>query len=87
MCRWDGEEFLVLLPDTDQEAASKRAEAFRAGIAETGVTASVGVAEVRPGDTVTAWVARADAAMYAAKQQGRNQVVATPRAKASQDAA
>lgn len=87
VCRWGGEEFLVLLPGADGAIATRTAELCRAGIAQTGVTASVGVAEAQPDDTAASWVARADAAMYLAKQQGRNQVVDAPRAGAAQDAA
>ncbi len=78
VCRWGGEEFLVLLPDTDGPAAARTAERFRVVVAATGVTASVGVAEVHPGDTVASWVARADAAMYVAKERGRDRVATAP---------
>lgn len=78
VCRWGGEEFLILLPDVDGVAAERTAEQCRTAISELGVTVSVGVAELRPGDTVTTWVARADRAMYDAKDRGRNQVVVAP---------
>ena len=87
VCRWGGEEFLVLLPETDGQAAERRAERLRAGIAATGVTASVGVAEVRTADTVTSWVGRADRAMYAAKEQGRDRVVTAPPVEEAEDRA
>ena len=74
VCRWGGEEFLLLLPNTDQMAALEIAERLRAGISHGGVTASFGVAEVLPTDTSTTWVRRADLAMYDAKRLGRNRV-------------
>ncbi len=74
VCRWGGEEFIVLLPDTDEHAAAVTAESLRVGIETTGVTASFGVAEIDLGDTVTSWVRRADDAMYEAKHAGRNRV-------------
>ncbi len=74
VCRWGGEEFIVLLPDTDQHAAAVTAESLRVGIETTGVTASFGVAEIDVDDTVTSWVRRADDAMYDAKRAGRNRV-------------
>lgn len=86
VCRWGGEEFLVLLPRIDEAAALQTAERLRARVAERGVTVSIGVAEVHPSDSVTTWVARADAAMYAAKQQGRNRVVAAARRDVHPDA-
>ncbi len=84
--RFGGEEFLVLLPGTDPEAAFRRAEDIRQGIAalplhETrgdlpAITASLGVATypapiADPSQLVTA----ADRALYAAKAAGRNQVL------------
>lgn len=75
LARWGGEEFLVLLPGTDVEQAREVAERIRRSLrADTGVTASFGVAEHRPGDTVARWVSRADRAMYAAKHLGRDRV-------------
>lgn len=74
VCRWGGEEFLVLIPEAGQETARQAAERLRAAIAATGVTASFGVAEVREGDTINEWIRRADFALYTAKNEGRNRV-------------
>lgn len=83
--RIGGDEFLLLLPDTDLQAAQTVAEDLRARIAAvampgmmTGaaaVTVSIGVAVLRPGQQMDAWMHEADAALYRAKQQGRNRVV------------
>ncbi len=78
VCRWGGEEFLVLLPDAGEALAAATAEFLRAGLVEAGVTASFGVAEIAADDTVTSWVRRADDAMYAAKHGGRNAVCVAP---------
>jgi diguanylate cyclase (GGDEF)-like protein len=80
--RAGGEEFLLLLPDTDQEGAMEMAEKVRAAVAEVEVprvereiTASLGVAtyprDAREGDTL---LRQADRALYAAKAAGRNRV-------------
>jgi len=80
--RYGGEEFLVLLPDTNSDGALDAAEKVRAAIAridvpqvERGITASVGVAtypmDALDSDTL---VRMADRALYAAKGAGRNRV-------------
>jgi diguanylate cyclase (GGDEF)-like protein len=78
--RWGGEEFLILCPETDAEAAAILAERMRASIAAHGFsvvgsrTSSFGVATFRSGDTEAAIVKRADDALYRAKEGGRNRV-------------
>jgi len=76
--RWGGEEFLILLPNTDQAGAQTTAEKLRAVIetADLGVpdqiTISLGVASYRHGDDASTLVDRADQAVYRAKAAGRN---------------
>ncbi|WP_290636699.1 diguanylate cyclase [Aquisalimonas sp.] len=76
--RWGGEEFMVLLPRTDERAAAavagRIADAVtRHEVACAGyVTASLGVAEMRPGLSGGALENQADRALYAAKGDGRN---------------
>ncbi|WP_091612792.1 GGDEF domain-containing protein [Amycolatopsis saalfeldensis] len=88
--RFGGEEFLILLPDVDETASKVTAERIRVAIAEQqivstdkrggrarigGRTASIGVALLGPnGTTVEQLLHAADAAVYAAKEGGRNQV-------------
>jgi diguanylate cyclase (GGDEF)-like protein len=83
VARWGGEEFLALLPDIAENDARVAAERWRQLLADTPVgygelwlpiTASFGVAQWQPGETFEHCIARADAALYAAKQAGRNQV-------------
>ncbi len=82
--RWGGEEFLLLLPQTDLEGAMILANRLRLAIAdpnrprdlsEPHVTATMGVAMLRAGDTLEQAISRADAALYAGKAGGRNRVV------------
>jgi len=73
--RFGGEEFLVILPDTDRAGALLVAERIRAAVErETKVTVTIGVAQ--SGDDAAAVLARADQALYQGKAQGRNKVVA-----------
>lgn len=80
--RWGGEEFLLLLPQVEGDEAGRAAERLRERIAAHRfgpagpLTISSGVATWRPGETRAALVARADAALYRAKNGGRNTVVA-----------
>ncbi|MDP1681934.1 MAG: diguanylate cyclase [Burkholderiales bacterium] len=80
LARWGGEEFMVIAPDTGSEAARLLAEKLRALIengnfGEAGrITCSFGVTQFQPDDTAESFTSRADAAMYAAKESGRNRV-------------
>jgi diguanylate cyclase (GGDEF)-like protein/PAS domain S-box-containing protein/putative nucleotidyltransferase with HDIG domain len=78
--RYGGEEFVILCPDTNLEQATRRAERLRStlrkskigGIDRLRVTASFGVAQAEPGDTVESLLRRADKALYKAKEEGRD---------------
>ncbi|MBL8957948.1 MAG: diguanylate cyclase [Myxococcaceae bacterium] len=81
--RYGGEELVLVLPHTSLDGARIAAEKVRAAIAGAAwsqlgpglkVTASLGVAEARADDTVLTLVRRADQALYAAKQAGRDRV-------------
>lgn len=86
--RWGGEEFILLLRDDDCAAAIIAAEKLRKLIAGTAfptvgqVKCSFGVAAWQPGDTEAILIARADQALYASKQGGRNRVSCTQGASA-----
>lgn len=82
--RYGGEEFVILLSDTDASGAVLLAERIRAtieshtiayGMSAIKVTASLGVSTLCDDDTIESFVKRADNAMYIAKSSGRNQVV------------
>ena len=80
LARWGGEEFMIILPETDLSGAQQAAEDLRMLIADSGnssepaVTVSFGVSAFRRGDNENALLGRVDAALYRAKQNGRNRV-------------
>jgi diguanylate cyclase (GGDEF)-like protein/putative nucleotidyltransferase with HDIG domain/PAS domain S-box-containing protein len=81
VCRFGGEEFCVLLPHTDIDAADEAAERFRAAIeamkfTNLSITASLGVSSISLGASeVQQLLDQADKCLYVAKRNGRNQVV------------
>jgi len=86
-CRYGGEEFVIVMPETDVAVATMVAERIRRRIAsepfaiqqgarKLEVTISIGIAAIgAAGDTAAAILKRADAALYRAKRDGRNRVV------------
>lgn len=83
--RFGGEEFALMLADATAESATRVAERLRQAAAAIripaagggtlrGVTVSIGVAELKPGDTLESLLATADAALYRAKDAGRDRV-------------
>jgi diguanylate cyclase (GGDEF)-like protein len=80
--RFGGEEFVVVLPDTSMETAMEIGERIRRGIAQIPLltkpkvqaTVSIGVATMEHGQSIHELFAAADAAVYRAKNEGRNQV-------------
>jgi two-component system cell cycle response regulator len=84
-CRYGGEEFVIVMPETSGEIAEKVAERIRRQISDAPfdaggtllrLTASFGISCVSSGnDTLPAMIKRADEALYQAKNSGRNQVV------------
>ena len=79
-CRWGGEEFVWLMPETDLADAQLAAERLRAAIESHAfqgagrMTASFGVTSAIEDDTAQPLIKRADEALYAAKEGGRNRV-------------
>ena len=81
VARYGGEEFVVVIPDSSLHNAQLRAERVRQSISELEieapkgkitVTVSIGLAALASGDTGASWLARADAALYEAKGDGRD---------------
>jgi len=78
--RWGGEEFLIVMPETNLYDAKTQAESLRVHIQShdflevSSVTASFGVAAIRKDECNNKLVARADVALYKAKNKGRNLV-------------
>ena len=80
VCRWGGEEFLVVLPNTSPASGLLVAERLRTDVAciahlPQSVTVSIGLAACAQDDTHFDLVARADEALYRAKRDGRDRVV------------
>jgi diguanylate cyclase (GGDEF)-like protein/hemerythrin-like metal-binding protein len=84
LTRWGGEEFIVLMPNTNLAMATILAERIRTHILANTfdpagqITVSLGVAEYLPPAALEPWLERADQAMYRAKHGGRNRVEADP---------
>lgn len=85
LARLGGEEFALLLPGMSESAAAALIEEIRIGIAglgmpvgnlNLGLTVSIGLAEMSPGDSLDLALRKADRALYAAKQAGRNRLSA-----------
>lgn len=86
--RWGGEEFIILLTNVTPEQAESVCERLRKRIAgsdltfngtTTRVTASFGVAELRPEEGLQSCIEKADELLYEAKSNGRDRVVSKPR--------
>lgn len=84
LARWGGEEFVLMLPETDAAGAEELLEHLRHAVQALEVpvdgqtlriTVSIGLAAGRPGETVAQTLDRADQAVYQAKAWGRNRVV------------
>jgi diguanylate cyclase (GGDEF)-like protein len=73
IARFGGDEFVVVLPSCDLAGATSIVERLRVS-GSVGTTCSVGLAELRPGDTASLLVSRADTALYDAKRLGRDQL-------------
>lgn len=79
--RWGGEEFLVVMPGTDRPCSEQRGQALLRQFRELPwpeglkITVSLGSSTVRPDDTFTSLLTRADQALYQAKERGRDQMM------------
>ncbi len=83
VARYGGEEFIIMLTETPLEGASGVANRIKTAIEKATVlgagidvkfTASLGLTDYQPRDTVDTIVARTDAALFTAKRNGRNRV-------------
>ncbi|MCO7222803.1 GGDEF domain-containing protein [Pleionea sp. CnH1-48] len=89
--RYGGEEFAVLLSQTNQESALRLAEELRQLIKrhnyelEQDITISGGLAQVDKSDTSSSWIERCDKALYKAKKSGRDRIIACDERSADND--
>ena len=84
ICRYGGEEFLIMTPTTEPSKALETAERLRLVVAENPIeigggktvklTISLGVSSLQAGDSLDGLIYRADNALYIAKEEGRDQV-------------
>ena len=83
LCRWGGEEFLLLLENCDQQHAARVAETIREAVSEhkirvkddsISVTISAGVTEFQLGESMDDLIERCDHALYESKNKGRNRI-------------
>jgi diguanylate cyclase len=85
VARYAGDEFAIILQDTSAKEGLGLAERLLKTVSTTFIklsddqtiacTISLGVAAIQNGDTTESWLSRADAALYAAKEGGRNRVI------------
>ncbi|MGV3710466.1 MAG: diguanylate cyclase domain-containing protein [Gemmatimonas sp.] len=83
LCRIGGDEFVALLPGTRLDLAAKLANRLVDNVAALSadagdgprIGASVGYSEMKPGETVSAWMERTDAALYEAKRTGKGRAI------------
>ena len=87
VCRFGGEEFAIVVRDSEVEKVKARIERARSTLeaapvkttaGSVPVTFSAGLTALIPGEPPSQWVERADRALYAAKHEGRNQIVVSP---------
>ena len=91
VCRWGGEEFIVLFKNTALDTAQQLAEKLRAQLEQQHffwedkalrVTISIGLTNLTGSEGLASLIARADRALYRAKQSGRNRIASEPGASA-----
>lgn len=84
VCRWGGDEFLVLMGNCTSDSACQAAEKIRRGMAahafrfsdaEHHLSVSIGISQHRETDRMESLIGRADTALYESKRQGRNRIV------------
>lgn len=81
VCRFGGEEFMIIMPQTDSAGALKCASKLGQNVAcaDFGIgrqiTVSLGVAQYQPGESTQAFIRRVDNALYQAKREGKNRAV------------
>ena len=79
LCRWGGEEFIILLPNSDSMVAEKIAKRIQHYLSQQNnqhaVTASIGIAQRQGNESTDSLLLRADKALYQAKNTGKNKII------------